>query len=383
LPLRAPRKKIPAIAAALVLGAAPIASAGETALEPAPAPAAQTTHPGVPLDEAPGLLAFRPQLPAKLPLLFPALGGAAFPAPLESRFTANLFYSSTLQYTRGVIVSERPDPTLDEVLAYMDAVYAATGKTLYYYDGETARLDLGWRLGLPRDWEVGLDVPVIRHAGGWADETVSRFHATLGVSDAGRDSAPHGAGAAVFISNDGSYVLTGDDLPDAALGDIALRGRVRLPLSGPALAADLSFAVELPTGDPESLAGSGGVDASLGFTFAWRHLRSRWTFAAGYSVLGGLEALPDVDLANVWTATVAYEVRMSPRTAFLAQVLHGTSPFLPLRKDGISDPAGLLALGVRFAAGERWGIDIALVEDLYRHNTDLDIGLLLGATWSP
>jgi hypothetical protein len=125
------------------------------------------------------------------------------------------------------------------------------------------------------------------------------------------------------------------------------------------------------------------VDASIGFTFAWRHLRSRWSFAAGYSALGGLEALPGLHISDVWTATAAYEVRMTPHAAFLAQILHATSPFLSIRKDGISDPAGLLGVGVRFAVGERWGIDIGMVEDLYRHNTDLDIGLLVGATWYP
>jgi hypothetical protein len=288
-----------------------------------------------------------------------------------------------MQYTRGVIASERPDPTLDEVLAYMDAVHAATGKTLFYYDGETLRLDLAWRLGLPGGWEIGVDLPVIRHGGGWADETVARFHSAAGVSDAGRDSAPPDAGAVAFLSSEGSYVLTDDDLPDAALGDIALYGRVRLPLPAPAWSADVTLAIELPTGDQEQLVGSGAMDASLGVTFAWTHLRSRWTFAAGYSALGGLESLPEVPITDIWTATAAYEVRMTAHTAFVAQVLHGTSPFYSLRKDGISDPAGLMGLGVRFAAGREWRVDLGLVEDLYRHNTDLDIGLLVGATWAP
>ena len=375
---RIPRRTSPAIALAVALIAGTSAHA-----DPAAEPAASAVAPGAPLDDLPGLLPIRPQLPAKLPFLFPALGGGSIPAPYESRFTAGLLYTSTLQYTRGVIASERPDPTLGEVVAYMDAVHDALGKTLFYYDGETVRLDLGWTLGLPGAWEVGVDVPVIRHAGGWADETISRFHSGVGVSDAGRDSAPSEAGAAIFLSTDGSYELTGDDLPGAVLGDVALRGRVRLPLPGPAWAADLTVAVELPTGDTEQLAGSGEVDASLGFTVAWRHLRSRWTFAAGYSHLGGLGSLPEVEISDVWTATAAYEVRMSPRTAFLAQILHGTSPFYSLRKDGISDPAGLLGLGLRFAAGAEWGIDVGMVEDLYRHNTDLDIGLLVLATWTP
>ena len=382
MPPPAPRKISPAIAVALWLLAARTAGA-DPAIEPGVEPPVKLVPPGAPLDDAAGLLALRPQLPAKLPFLFPALGGASIPAPLESRFTVEVLYTSTLQYTRGVIASERPDPTLDEVLAYMEAVHAATGKTLYYYDGETVRLALGWRLGLPGGWEVGVDLPVIRHGGGWAEETVNRFHSAAGVSDAGRDSAPSEAGAAVFLSSDGSYVLTGDDLPGAVLGDVALLGSVNLPLPGPAWAADLTLAVELPTGDTEQLAGSGGVDASLGVTFAWRHRRSRWSFAAGYAALGGLEALPDVEISDVWTATAAYELRMTARTAFLAQVLHGTSPFYSLRKDGISDPAGLMGLGLRFAAGQRWGIDVSLIEDLYRHNTDLDVGLLVGATWSP
>ena len=42
-------------------------------------------------------------------------------------------------------------------------------------------------------------------------------------------------------------------------------------------------------------------------------------------------------------------------------------------------------VGKRLAelTGAEWGIDVGMVEDLYRHNTDLDIGLLVLATWTP
>lgn len=373
--------RLPSVAiltlAAVLAGPGPQA-AGEavpSAGEPVPEPS--------PLDTAAGLLPFRPQLPAKLPFLFPALGGGTLPAPGESRFQADLLFTSTLQYTRGVIVSERPDPTLDEVLAYMDAVFAATGKTLYYYDGETTRLALGWRLGLPAGWEIGVDVPVLRHDGGWVDGEVGRFHGLLGLSDAGRDSAPGDVAAAVLISQDGGYRLTEGDFPTAALGDVALRARCRLPPLGAHGIDDLTAAIELPTGDPDVLAGSGGYDASLAWTAAWTAGRSRWTVAAGYARLGGLDSTPDLPTSDTWALTGAYELRIGTGASFLAQILHGTSPYASLRLDGLSDPAGLIALGMRFAAGRRFLVDAALVEDLYRHNTDLDIGLVVGVAFLP
>ena len=141
--------------------------------------------------------------------------------------------------------------------------------------------------------------------------------------------------------------------------------------------------LELPTGDEDTLAGSGGVDLGAAFSLEWRRGRARVTFALGYAFLDGLGAIPGLAIDDTWTSTAAYEHWLSRRAAVVGQILYATSPYAGLGQEGISDPAGSLALGGRFSLGRSWVMDAALVEDLLGHNTDIDVGFLLGVAWQP
>jgi hypothetical protein len=332
---------------------------------------------------APGLFAVRPMLPGKLPFLVPEFTAGSLPRRGESRWRADLIHASTLQFTRGVIHSSRPDPDLEEVLAYMEEVHFSTDATLYYFDGETTRLDLGYSRGMPGGWELAVTLPLVRHSGGFLDEHIDTFHDLAQRSHAGRELAPPRAGAMVLLTAQDDYVLVGDDLPAGEIGDLTLAARFALPPMGERLRGDLRALVELPTGDPRTLAGSGEIDFGASLSLRWSFARSRLTFGAGYVIVGGLEITPDLPMTNTFTGTLGYEYRLASWASIVGQFLYSTSPYRALGADGLSDAAGALAIGPRFDIGRRWVVDVALVEDMVAHNADLDIGFLVSLVWRP
>ncbi|MGD8375079.1 MAG: DUF3187 family protein [Acidobacteriota bacterium] len=336
-----------------------------------------------PAERAAGVFALRPQLPGKVPFLWPTFTGGEVPPPGHSRWEANVFHTNTLQYTRGIIVALPPDPSEQDVLTYMDAVHASTGKNLYYFDAETTRLDLSWAIGLPGGWELGAQVPVVSHSGGWLDTGISRFHDATGISDAGRDQAPVNAGLLVLITQQGDLVLTEETLPATEVGDVGLSARVPIPVRGERWSLVAAALLELPTGNERNLVGSGDLDLGASVTADWRRGRARVTLGCGYAALGGLAAIPGLPIRDTWTATAAYEQGLGRRAAFLGQLLYSTSPYRALGQDGLSDPSGIVALGMRFTGGRHWLVDLALAEDALGHNADIDVGLLLGLAWRP
>ena len=57
-------------------------------------------------------------------------------------------------------------------------------------DGETYRVNLSLRYGFGDRWEVGVDVPYVRHAPGQLDAFIEGFHDLFGFGQANRDDRP-------------------------------------------------------------------------------------------------------------------------------------------------------------------------------------------------
>ncbi|MEO0996970.1 MAG: DUF3187 family protein, partial [Pseudomonadota bacterium] len=53
-------------------------------------------------------------------------------------------------------------------------------------DGESYRLNLALRYGLSSDWSIGIDLPLVHHAGGFLDSPIREWHSLLGVSNSNR-----------------------------------------------------------------------------------------------------------------------------------------------------------------------------------------------------
>ncbi len=324
-----------------------------------------------------------PQSPVKSPFVTPTWGGGFLLPAGQDRFRLSLTHSSLLNYSQGVISSERPDPSIEDMFEFVEARQARKGDDEFYFDGEISRLELEWARGLPGRWEVGALLVLNRSSGGTFDDTIDSFHEQFGFSDAGRSSAPVDAVGFIFATEEGGFALDNQQLGDVQIGDLTLMARYGLPDLGNKGHAEVGVFLELPTGDTDTLAGSGEVDVALEVSMGWAFKHSRLTYGVGYAFLGDLEGAEGVAVQDSISAALAWELRLRSRHCFIFQLLHTTSPFADSDADAISEPSDLIALGPRFALKRRWYLDVTFVEDALNHFSDLDLAMTLNLTWLP
>jgi hypothetical protein len=137
---------------------------------------------------------------------------------------------------------------------------SAAGENLIF-DGETTRLDLSYRRGLTRRFEIGVNLPYIWHESGGLDSLVDSWHDTFGLPGGFRDDRPNGLLEIRYADPDGTRVDLRRNV--RGLGDARLVAGFGLrQREGRQIAFRLG--IELPTGDDGDLLGSGGTDVSVG-----------------------------------------------------------------------------------------------------------------------
>ena len=167
-----------------------------------------------------------------------------------------------------------------------NSVEKSRGADELVLDGETWVLRLAGRYGWKNGWRVALGVPVVSHQGGGTDSFLEEYHDALGLPDGNRKRRPADR-LEYRYRRDGE---TPFNLTDAATG----LGDIRLSVSAP-LARDQAgtraleavAGVELPTGDPDRLLGSGSWDFSCGLAACDFASLARW----GLELHGGVGVL--------------------------------------------------------------------------------------------
>lgn len=231
-------------------------------------------------------------------------------------------------------------------------------------DGETTTLLLAWRRGLGHGLDLGIEMPLIRHAGGFTDDFIEQWHALWGLPQNGRDTVPSDRLYYRYQDSGGEQFLIDDTT--SGLGDL----RVLLGLAlrtGELHQLSLRTMIMAPSGDPDKLTGSGGWGGSVGLH--WRDQGSGERFVLGYELAGGVafgepgEVLSDRRRpASGWgSAMLAWRVA---RWVSLKAQLDGHSAFYESRLPALDNMALQLSVGATFIVGERSAIDIALSEDI-------------------
>lgn len=59
---------------------------------------------------------------------------------------------------------------------------ALTPNEVVYFDGEMMRLDLYLAYAFSDRFEIGLNVPIVRHSGGFMDSSIDGFHRFIGIN---------------------------------------------------------------------------------------------------------------------------------------------------------------------------------------------------------
>ena len=226
-------------------------------------------------------------------------------------------------------------------------------------DAETQTLTLSLRRRLGERFELGLDVPYVRHSGGYLDSMIYNFHNAVGLPNSQRDG-PDDQLRLLFVKDGATLLDLGS--PVSGVGDAQLTGAVKLGH------VTLRGSLKAPTGDAEKLTGSGALDASLGIHsgVTTRCLDRDLTLSGfvGVLALGDGEVMPELQRSVVPYGGAAARWHLAPRLAVAAQI-YAQGPYFDIDLDELGGSAFQLAFGgdYRFRASN-WILRIAIAEDI-------------------
>ena len=219
-------------------------------------------------------------------------------------------------------------------------------------DGETRRLTLHWRQGLPGNREWGLELPYVSHDGGFLDMSIEKFHDTFRLPQNGRTDLPRNRIDYRYTRQGVSLVRLNRAV--SGTGDVRLSAGKAVatePASGGYTAA-WRVSLKLPTGDAAELLGSGSTDLASWLSAATTRPPASWNLYGG----GGLllmstgNVAPALQRRGVAFGTLGLSQKFFPSLSIHAQVdIH--SPFYSdsgLRQLGRYAVQGLLGLDWEF-----------------------------------
>jgi hypothetical protein len=226
-------------------------------------------------------------------------------------------------------------------------------------DSESTIFNLSLRRGFGERFEVGIDVPYVRHDSGFLDSVIYDFHDFVGLSNSTRDGPEDQFN--LYYERQG-LVYVDMPLPVSGIGDVQLSG---------AMAFDswtLRAGVKLPTGDPDKLTGSGATDVSLGAYGAGQTLlfdrELTVTGFLGVLALGQGEVLADRQRDFVPYGGLALRWRATERFS-LATQWYVQGSYFDVHLDELGDTTVQMAFGGDYHfPKQKLLLRLAIAEDL-------------------
>lgn len=220
-------------------------------------------------------------------------------------------------------------------------------------DGETRRLTLRWRQGLPEGKEWGFELPHVTHNGGFLDMSIEEFHDILGLPQNGRTDLPRNR-------IDYRYARQGVNLVNlnravSGVGDVRVFAGIPIATetASRGYTAAWRVSLKLPTGDDAALLGSGSTDLAGWLSAATTRPPDKWNLYGGGGLLLMNEGnvMPDQQRHLVAFGSLGLSMEFLPRLSVKGQLdMH--SPFYSdsaLRQLGRYAVQGLLGVDWEFA----------------------------------
>lgn len=244
-------------------------------------------------------------------------------------------------------------------------------------DGETVRTTLVVRRRVSPAWVVGLEVPYVRHSGGFLDSFIDRWHDAFGLPDGGRDLRAEDLLQFEYRSD--GLVASQLSSDQSGLGDVTVSVAREIGAGG----LELHARLKIPTGEAERFTGSGGTDFSLSLLQSRpRPPGGRWQgLFWGAAVVRVDQGDLDQPTPKDWVAMglLGSAFQLSPRVNLKAQLeLHSAPYDSPLEELG--DFSAQITFGASITVAEALYLDLALSEDIVTSSAP-DVAFHLGLVW--
>ena len=231
-------------------------------------------------------------------------------------------------------------------------------------DGETHRTNLSLRYGLSERWELSIDLPYIRHSGGSLDGFIENWHSWFGLPNGGREDSAEDE--LTYFWRHGTQTRASLTRSESGMGDITVYAGYRLG-GDDERQWTVRAGASLPTGDADSLTGSGGTDvfASLHVSQAslWRSEKLRFHGSIGAALLDDTDIIGATieDWIVFGSGSLAWQVH--DRVSLKTQLDFNTAAYDSDLKE-LGDFSTQLTLGGSLLLGSATRLDIGVTEDI-------------------
>jgi hypothetical protein len=234
-----------------------------------------------------------------------------------------------------------------------------------WLDGETSRFTALLRYGLSEDLEAGIDIPLMRHNGGFTDGLISNFHNLFNFLPVGRDlAARNQLNYSCSVNGTNRVNIRQSNI---RLGDILLSGAYQLWRAQDSQSLALRIGLKLPTGSSGKLNGSGGTDLSFRLAYSGPEMFASQNISAfaslGILALGNGKVMQDVQRHVVGFGSLGLGWKVWERISLKIQI-DGHTPFYNSSLDELGMVSAQLIMGGSIDLFEKTSLDLAVSEDI-------------------
>ncbi len=230
------------------------------------------------------------------------------------------------------------------------------------FDGETQRAAFRAAVGLGSGWDLELEVPWLRHEGGFMDQYIEDWHDLWGLPDGNRDEAPRDQ-IDFSYAGPGAQFAMRDDVSGWGDPQLAL---VKNIWEGEGAAVSARAGVKFSVGDDDELLGSGSEDYYLSVNFSGAQqsdLPLTWHGQLGYLRAGDADILGDIQEQDLWFAGFGLEWR-TWQSVHLKLQIDGNAAVADSKLEQVGDPQVQLTAGLSWLFAPGWEAEFSFGEDI-------------------
>ncbi len=284
--------------------------------------------------------------------------------PLGSRNQTPLALLFVYMTPEGAAVIEKGVLDLDIVFDYSNIIQEQqTESEFVRFDLEYLRTLVSLKRGFGRGLEIGFSLPFYAYYGGFLDGFVASFHEAFGLPNRLRGDTPYGLVDFQYRRDDQAVLSGAESFGSVGEPTIEAKKILRRTRSQ---ALSVRGALKLPTGDPQSLSGSGATDIGLGVAFDRIGPKYGLYLNANYHFLGSPERF---ETRDYFSFMAGVDWRFKPRLAAVLQVDYLRPP-IQGEVTSLTEPGIQMALGLRYRHSEAFAYEWRLVEDLSSFSPD-------------
>ena len=267
--------------------------------------------------------------------------------------------------TEGSNLPERGQHAWDASLIIAShGIEEISGVEEFRLDGETTRLAFTYRYGLSDKLELSVDAPYVWHTSGSLDSAIDTWHDLFGLPDGERASQERDQLEFFYSDSQASRI----DATRNANGVGDIRVGVGWSLSGTEMRRTaLRFSVKLPTGDSDTLMGSGAPDLSFGIASdsvgLWGNPKLSGFYRASITYLGEPDLLADLynDFVGQVSFGLGYDVHNKVNLTVQSRL---RSAVYDSDIENLGEMSALLTFGANFQVSKRYRLALSVGEDI-------------------